>query len=574
MKIKKIFPNKFMWVVLGVTFGLLALSINLWSERLFVVKFQTNLQKDTLYQVFYTRKETDLFNVNMSIRKLVKAGRHEVEIDLPIHKVAKFRLDFGISPGKVEISDLQLRGRSVVKFDDFSKFSFRNIDKPKMEKNKLSFDCDHRDPYIIYKDKLALEAGRCIDFYALIILATLYFLIAYKVVRYLSHFKIEEHHSRIDIVFLAVFFVLLFVPMFHISDAEKSIQENRMLAKKPDFSQIYDKGGNFGKLYEQWFNDRFFGRKVLIDVNNYSKCLFGETCSNIKIIVGKDGWLFSKLFSSEKMYMNANLFSDKELDILGKQVLQFYDKLKKEGVKEVYFYLSNDKESLYYEFYPESYVKQNDVSRLEQVLVYLNKNYPGIKVLNFYDELSQHKKEGDILFSRVGTHMNDLGSFYEYYYMLREIKKDFPILSVLKLEDFSFEDTYDCDKDIYKAGNVFNYSEKNLLNTHLTLRNRSKNIIKKVVAKKSYNTVLLFKNENQQNDLDLFIIGDSFHLRYLNYLVESFSSVYSVFWGNGKSLSFSADDVDYILKNKPDIVIVETTERFLQRLLNLQFPKD
>ena len=248
MKIKKMLPNKFMWVVLGVTVGLLALSVNLWSEPRFSVSFQTNLQKDILYQVFYTRKATDSFNEKMSVKQLVKAGQHEVTIDLPIHKVAKFRLDFGNNPGKVEISNLQLRGCSVVKFDDFSKFSFRNITKPKMEKNKLSFDCDHRDPYIIYKDKLALEAGRCIDFYALIILATLYFLIAYKVVRYLSHFKIEEHHSRIDIVFLAVFFALLFVPMLHISDAEKSTQENRMLAKKPDFSQIYDKGGNFGKL--------------------------------------------------------------------------------------------------------------------------------------------------------------------------------------------------------------------------------------------------------------------------------------------------------------------------------------
>ena len=70
-----------------------------------------------------------------------------------------------------------------------------------------------------------------VNIYGFVILVTSYFLFTYKLGKYLSRFKIEEHHSRIDIVFLTVFFILLFVPMLHISDAEKSEQENRMLAK-------------------------------------------------------------------------------------------------------------------------------------------------------------------------------------------------------------------------------------------------------------------------------------------------------------------------------------------------------
>lgn len=85
-----------------------------------------------------------------------------------------------------------------------------------------------------------------VDFYAFVIIATAYFLVTYKLLKYLSRFKIEQHHSRIDIVFLVTFFILLFVPMLHISDAEKSEQENRMLAK---YTPLIDYRGGQLKIW-------------------------------------------------------------------------------------------------------------------------------------------------------------------------------------------------------------------------------------------------------------------------------------------------------------------------------------
>lgn len=106
-----------------------------------------------------------------------------------------------------------------------------------------------------------------VNIYGFVILVTSYFLFTYKLGKYLSRFKIEEHHSRIDIVFLTVFFILLFVPMLHISDAEKSEQENRMLAK---YTPLIDyRGGcnlKYGKNFDAWFSDRFWGRDELVKV--------------------------------------------------------------------------------------------------------------------------------------------------------------------------------------------------------------------------------------------------------------------------------------------------------------------
>ena len=67
------------------------------------------------------------------------------------------------------------------------------------------------------------------------------FLLSYKLVQYVSKFKLLEHNSRIDIVFVVVFLMLLCVPMSHISTAEKSEQENRMLAKY--FPRLVTGGG-------------------------------------------------------------------------------------------------------------------------------------------------------------------------------------------------------------------------------------------------------------------------------------------------------------------------------------------
>mgnify|MGYP000174491820 CR=1 FL=1 len=105
------------------------------------------------------------------------------------------------------------------------------------------------------------------DVLLLITLFTLFFLLYFKILAWLMKLKWVQNKSRIDIVFLTVFFILLFLPMLHISDAEKSEQENRMLAK---YTPLIDyRGGynlKYGKNFDAWFSDRFWGRDELIKV--------------------------------------------------------------------------------------------------------------------------------------------------------------------------------------------------------------------------------------------------------------------------------------------------------------------
>lgn len=409
------------------------------------MSFQTNLQKDTLYQVFYTRKATDSFNEKMSVRKLVKAGRREVTVDLPIHKLAKFRLDFGISPGKVEISDLKIDGRSVVLFDDFSKFSFRNIVKPKMEKNKLSFDCAHRDPYIIYKDKLTLKGGRSVDFYALIILATLYFLIAYKVVRYLSRFKIEEHHSRIDIVFLAVFFALLFVPMMHISDAEKSIQENRMLAKYQPIFKDNKFNLNFGKDFDAWFSDRFFGREKIIKLISNLTYNLSSIYSNKKAIyIKENGWMFN-------FPLVDNPLLENKITEINRTIQKFDEFLEDKGTK-FYILLVPKKESIYQnELLDYGYDKQKD-EKFQQSIQRIMAADEKKQIIYPYQELMDAKQQ-DYVFFKQAHHWTDWGAYQGYEKLMKRIKADFLDINIAFLDEYKQSTSTKIRDDWYRDFN-------------------------------------------------------------------------------------------------------------------------
>jgi len=112
-----------------------------------------------------------------------------------------------------------------------------------------------------------------------------------KIIRYMAEFH-YNNHSRIDVLFLIIFFLLLFVPMSHISDAEKSEQENRMLAKKPQI--LVDGENNYGVQFDAWFNDRFWGRDLLISLHSILNFIIPRYVENKLAIKLPNDMIFNK----------------------------------------------------------------------------------------------------------------------------------------------------------------------------------------------------------------------------------------------------------------------------------------
>ena len=538
------------------------------------VSFTSQAQRLVAYQVFYTTSQERSFNSEEKVTHDVEAGKHKVEIFIPIEKMLRFRLDLGQFPQEVTLSDLKVIGDKTVAMDNLSDFILHQIDSSKQDGKFFQLTSNQPDPYIIYKSPVNLQAKWQvrIDYYIFFIIFVISMLAAHKIVQYLAQFKFKEKTSRIDIVFVTVFFVLLFIPMMKISDAEKSDKENRMLAKYVPFIQNNQINLKYSTNFESWYNDRFFGREFLINIYDSLERKLNPGRGNKRVLMGKDGWLFTRLWNSENMYRHANLFTEEELQTIGKNLTEFVAEAKKRGIKEVYFYLSNDKESLYGEYYP-AWIKQlSQPSRLEQLYGFIKENYPKIKVFNFVNQLQEVKKGGEVLFFKAGTHMNPLGAFYEYHFLMQEIQKDFPQLNPLASQDFTMKTEVFDDKDLYRG---LNLSEATYNNKHL----QNKRLYPKVgsgakVQERRDNSYIHITtlNSKPRNNYYVMTINDSFMERHRPYLQPTFKKMDMNFFGDGGAFEIPSLQCGYINSAKPDFLVVGMTERFLDRFLTLKYP--
>ena len=88
---------------------------------------------------------------------------------------------------------------------------------------------------------------------------------------------------------------MLFLPMLHISDAKTSSQEKRVLATKPSIIIDNDINEKFGTQFNEWFNDRFFGRDTFIKIFDTISYSLKNIYQNDKALFIKDkGWMFQK----------------------------------------------------------------------------------------------------------------------------------------------------------------------------------------------------------------------------------------------------------------------------------------
>ena len=307
-------PWRRVLIVLVLVGFLMFLSSPIWGKKAIFVSFNAQTTKDLTFQIFYITQPKSNFNERESQKKFVKAGNNRVVFKLPIQNIIKFRIDSGSNPGEVKLSNITVSGNKVIRLDREDLWSFnKHIEKHSFQNGVLSLVSNQVDPNIVYKKELNLLAGNNVDWCLFVISLAFAIFISSALVFYLAKFKIFELRSRIDIVFLTAFFALLLVPMSHISDAEKSEQENRMLAKFPSLYVNGQINKAYGTDFEKWFNDRFLGRDFFIGLYNKVILSFNDKMDTEKVFQGKEGWLFYKKGGSIKNFQNAVLFRDKEL---------------------------------------------------------------------------------------------------------------------------------------------------------------------------------------------------------------------------------------------------------------------
>ncbi len=535
----------------------LAFTKNLYLSRVIDVQFDARVSNSTEFAVYYQSEKNVPFNGKNVVRKKIDIlpppvdSFQKVKIQIPERTIQRFRLDFGSKPQEVTIQNLKIKGTKKLAIGDYSQFHYNQIDTKILEHNQLTVKSNQGDPYIVYKPAFYMKGLYRFNWKIFTILSMALFLFFFKMVQYLALFKMTQNQSRIDIVFVGVFFALLFIPMLHINTADKSTRENRMLAKYVPLFQNGKINNAYGKNFETWFNDRFFGRDKVIKRYGKLQDLFRD--GNKNVLVGEDNWLFYKGDNSIVNFRNATLYTDSEL----KQITQYLSNIQdwcEKNNKKFVFFIAPDKHRIYGEFYPSYIIKErpDSESKTQQLLTYLNKN-TNIRVLYPINELKQHKE--NLIYYKHDTHWTEMGSYIGYTEIMKNLGEE-PI--ILNERTSQVRSTYDLS---HMYPEVDEEDETDYIIPKL-------NIQYKCTPTHDFANRIDKTCLNAEKTQSVILFHDSFSRAMLPYFTNSFNTV-STRWRR----NMTKDDLIY-MKENADIVILEVVERYVPLLADLSFPKE
>ena len=256
------------------------------------------------------------------------------------------------------------------------------------------------------------------------------FLFSYKLLQYISKFKILEKNSITDIVFLFFLIILLFIPITHISNVNKLKQENRLPAPFPNFFIKNQINQLYGKEFENWFNDRLFGRMFLINLNDMIKYKINNIYQNDKAIKLKDNMIFNK----DILNILSQPIPLEKLEKIVRNIQKLQEFTTKHNIK-LYVMIPPAKEDVFFDKIP--FYKNNTSQKksiIDGLVDYVHKN-KNIKII--YPRELYLKEYNDFLFFKTDHHWTEFGAFLGYQKLLINIKKDYPKISILKEKDFN-----------------------------------------------------------------------------------------------------------------------------------------
>lgn len=353
-----------------------------------------------------------------------------------------------------------------------------------------------------------------------IIIVILGYLLSFRLTSYLAEFKIDKHYSRIDIVFLAICALLMYVPMSHISNAKKSDVENRNLAVwKPLITQKGEINYNFGKDYDKWFNDRFNLRDLLVSLYKDVQYSIATDYVNLgrwhayksnKFIFG-NGW-YVVYTEAQKALITSNL--------------QRFEEFCTTNGKKLYVIISPIRESIYRDFdkirISNDYIEVGTTDLVDYIKANSN-----IKVVYPQDVLLQNRKtDSEILFYKTDHHLTDTGAYLLYKEILSTLKKDFPLLKTTPLSDYNRTDR---NLVRWKADRLFDegweylrskMKDKTFLETQYTYYDYKYPELIKIVGEHPHHI-----HYNETGRYKILLIGDSYQENLSYFLNTSFKKI-------------------------------------------------
>ncbi|MGW8193578.1 MAG: alginate O-acetyltransferase AlgX-related protein [Desulforhopalus sp.] len=380
--------------------------------------------------------------------------------------------------------------------------------------------------------------------------------------------KNRNLQSITDLATILLCVGLLFVPLagsFCNLDFYPYEGENRVLAKFPElgntrFEELPDALSDFA-------NDHFGLRNTFIHgYNNFYQDILDMKIGRVS--AGVDNWLF--LDDNVKDYMGFRRFSDEQVAHITTSITKRYDWIKKQNIPFL-MVVPPDKVLVHGDMLPDIIPSPNAVSRWKQVQAAL----PPLDQLNIVylkNALVEARPKFSNLYYLNDTHWNYKGAYVAYTVILGELKKWFPALRPISLDDCEFvpaENSGDLPA-------LMGRSSEYILTDYKILPKDMSQITTQdypVTAKKSWHTWP--KNAfprlitNPKGKGRLLVFGDSFGYHLLSYLSQNFKQ--TAFF---QMYASKANMKELIKEFNPDAILEVHLERMMDKFIDTGYYLD
>lgn len=360
--------------------------------------------------------------------------------------------------------------------------------------------------------------------------------------------------ALIILIMCPVILFLLFGKYIHSEN-----NENRALKEMPAFS-VFDIS-SYPSEFEAFFEDNLPFKNSLVLVNSYINYKVFKTSNSPNVIVGRDGWLFYKgaqNFGENPVadYQGSNLYTDAELEIIAENMQAAKEALESRGIKFALLLIPN-KERVYDKYMPASYGEAARNNRMEQVADYLVRN-TDIRVVNITEELKEYAESlgNGRIYYKYDTHWNHTGAYIAAQIMGRELGFELPDISSLTE---NLVDAPSMDLAVQLSMQSVLNEGKIAVYEGFTYRN-IKSTTNEAVTEFNFRDISADAGGEK-----LLILGDSFSGTLGRYMSAGYEETYAIFNNN-----YTAKILD---EYKPDVVVFETVERFIDKMLSFDINK-
>ena len=182
----------------------------------------------------------------------------------------------------------------------------------------------------------------------------------------------------------------------------KSLTENRLMKKRPtDWPALFEPGTGFAKRYEEYFNDNYGLRDLLIRTKNQLDYLFFHKSE--KVLIGPDHWLFYRAVV-EQEEINIELNPEAAWQKMFASILKLNKVLAARGITLVVMPCPM-KNSVYPEFLPASAPRRPNPTGLERYRKFLQE-HPEIVTLDTFLLLMKLKESSQVYY-KTDFHWTD-----------------------------------------------------------------------------------------------------------------------------------------------------------------------